>query len=71
MTITLRNTVEAYGQTKLGITKEDIVTHSLGSGAALAMYLGKCPVYVIMMIGRWPSDAHLSYMRKQWKNSVI
>ena len=31
----------------------------------MAMYLGKCPVYTIMMIGRWSSDAFLGYIRKQ------
>ncbi len=31
----------------------------------MAMYLGQCPVYVIMMIGRWSSDAFLVYIRKQ------
>ena len=31
----------------------------------MAMYLGECPVFVIMMIGRWSSDAFLRYIRKQ------
>ena len=31
----------------------------------MAMYLGDCPVYSIMMIGRWSSDAFLRYIRKQ------
>ena len=31
----------------------------------MAMYLGECPVYTIMMIGRWSSDAFLRYIRKQ------
>ena len=61
----LRNAVVAYGETKLGIRKEEIGTHSLRSGAAMAMYLGECPIYVIMMIGRWSSVAFLSYIRKQ------
>jgi hypothetical protein len=65
MVVALRNAVEAYGQTKLGISKDDIGTHSIRAGAAMAMYLGECPVYVIMMIGRWSSDAFLSYIRKQ------
>ena len=65
MTIALQNAVETYGQTKLGIKKEEIGTHSLRSGAAMAMYLGECPVYVIMMIGRWSSDSFLAYIRKQ------
>ena len=31
----------------------------------MAMNLGECPVYTIMMIGRWSSDAFLRYIRKQ------
>ena len=31
----------------------------------MAMYLGEFPVYTIMMIGRWSSDAFLRYIRKQ------
>ena len=33
----------------------------------MAMYLGECPVYTIMMIGKWSSDAFLRYIRKQVK----
>ena len=32
---------------------------------AMAMSLDQIPVYVIMMIGRWSSDAFLKYIRKQ------
>jgi hypothetical protein len=35
------------------------------SGAAMEMYLGEIPVYTIMLIGRWSSDAFLRYIRKQ------
>jgi hypothetical protein len=31
----------------------------------MAMYLGKCPVYMIMLIGRWSSNAFLWYVSKQ------
>jgi hypothetical protein len=33
----------------------------------MAMYLGEVPVYIIiiMMLGRWSSDAFLRYIRKQ------
>ena len=61
----LRAAVACVGEEKLGIKQEDIGTHSIRSGAAMAMYLGECPVYVIMMIGRWSSDAFLRYIRKQ------
>ena len=31
----------------------------------MAMYLGECPIFIIMLIGRWSSDAFLMYIRKQ------
>ena len=31
----------------------------------MAMYLGECAVYTIMLIGQWSSDAFLGYIRKQ------
>ena len=31
----------------------------------MAMYLGKCPIYTVMLIGRWTNDAFLRYIRKQ------
>lgn len=61
----LQAAVLAIGEDVLGIKKDEIGTHSLRSGAAMAMYLGECPVYTIMMIGRWSSDAFLRYIRKQ------
>ncbi|KAL7467158.1 hypothetical protein ACHAXS_007407 [Conticribra weissflogii] len=57
----------AVGEDQLGFDKEEIGTHSIRSGAAMSMYLGECPVYIIMMIGRWSSDAFLLYIRKQVK----
>ncbi len=57
--------VAAIGCDKLGIKNGGIGTHSIRSGAAMAMYLGECPVYTIMMIGQWSSDAFLCYIRKQ------
>ena len=31
----------------------------------MEMYLGECPVYTIMIIGLWSSDAFMRYIRKQ------
>ena len=62
---TLRDVVGAIGKTRLGIAKEEVGTHSIRSGAAMAMYLGECPVYTVMLIGRWSSDAFLRYIQKQ------
>ena len=61
----LRDVVGAIGEACLGIAKHEVGTHSLRSGAAMAMYLGECPVYTIMLLGRWSSDAFLRYIRKQ------
>jgi hypothetical protein len=61
----LRVAVGGIGEIRLGIKKEDIGTHSIRSGAAMAMYLGECPVFMIMLIGRWISNAFLQYIRKQ------
>ena len=61
----LRDAVGAIGEVRLGVKKEDVGTHSIRSGAAMAMYLEECPVFMIMLIGRWSSDAFLRYIRKQ------
>jgi hypothetical protein len=57
--------VWAIVETGLGISKHKIGTHSIRSGAAMAMYLGECPVYTIMLIGHWSSNAFLWYIWKQ------
>ena len=53
------------GEATLGFKPQDIGTHSLRSGAAMALYLAKVPTLTIMIIGRWKSDAFLLYIRKQ------
>ena len=61
----LEAAVEAVGNDVINIQKGEIGTHSIRSGAAMSMYLGEVPVYTIMMLGRWSSDAFLRYIRKQ------
>lgn len=70
--ITNKDTIQAIraaalviGQATLGFNPINLGTHSLRSGAAMAMYLDEVPVYTIMLIGRWSSDAFLLYIRKQ------
>jgi hypothetical protein len=53
------------GSTQLGFEAHKIGYHSLQSGAAMEMYLAGIPVYTIMLIGRWSSDAFLCCIRKQ------
>ena len=61
----LQGALACVGEEKLGIKQKDIGTHLIRSTAAMTMYLGECPVYVIMMIRRWSSDAFLRYIRKE------
>ncbi len=61
----LQDVVGAIGETRLGIAKHEIGTHSIRSGVAMVMYLGECSVYTIMFIGCWSSNAFLWYIRKQ------
>ena len=43
----------------------DIGTHSLRSGAAMALFLADCSVVKIMILGRWSSTAFMKYIRPQ------
>ncbi len=61
----LRDAVVAIGEHRLGIIKVQIGTPLIRFGAAMAMYLGKCAVFTIVLIGRWSSDAFLRYIRNQ------
>ena len=65
MITALRAAAKAIREDKLGFKISEIGTHSLRSGAAMAMTLDQVPVYVIMMIVRWSIDAFLKYTRKQ------
>ena len=58
-------TARLMGEGQLGLQDKEIGTHSIQSGAAMAMYLSGVPAFVIMMIGRWSSDAFLRYIRRQ------
>jgi hypothetical protein len=61
----LRDSLKTYGEARLRINIDEIGTHSIRSGAAMAMYLGGVPVFAIQMIGRWSSDSFMKYIRKQ------
>jgi len=63
----LRLAVTALGPDPLGLTASEIGLHSARSGAAMAMYLAHVPVFTIMLLGRWSSDAFLRYIQKQVK----
>jgi hypothetical protein len=61
----LRQAADRIGTARLGYTSDEIGTHSIRSGAAMAMYLAGVPAFTIMLIGRWSSDAFLRYIRRQ------
>jgi hypothetical protein len=61
----IRTVVDLLGFEKLGFTSSDVGTHSNRSGGAMGMFLAGTPVYTIMLMGRWSSDAFMRYIRKQ------
>jgi hypothetical protein len=61
----MKDAIQAIGEDVLHIKKEEIGTHLIRLGAAMAMFLGNCLVCLIMMIGCWSSNAFLWYIRKQ------
>jgi len=61
----IRSAVKSLGKDKLGFTADEVGTHSNRSGGAMGMYLTGTPVYTIMLMGRWSSDAFMRYIRKQ------
>jgi hypothetical protein len=61
----IRDHVTAIGKEVLGFEAAVVGTHSNRSVAAMAMYLAGIPVYTIMLIGWWSSDAFLRYIRHQ------
>lgn len=63
----IRLAATAIGKDTLGFSPNDLGLHSARSGAAMAMCLAGVPVYTIMLLGQWSSDAFLRYIRKQVK----
>ena len=63
----LRSVADGVREDMLSFESDDIGTHSVRSGAGMAMYLAGVPTFSIMMIGRWFSDSFLKYIRKKVK----
>ncbi len=61
----IRVAVQTLGHEKLGFHPDDVGTHSNCSGGAMGMFLAGTPIYTIMLMGRWSSDAFMRYIRKQ------
>jgi hypothetical protein len=62
----IRHAVANLGHEKLGFHPNEVGTHSNRSGGAMGMFLAGTPVYTIMLMGRWSSDAFMRYIRKQF-----
>ena len=62
---TLRDTGKMKPVRHFGYRAEDIGSHSIRSGAAMALFLADESVHKIMILGRWSSDAFLTYIRPQ------
>jgi hypothetical protein len=61
----LRQTCAICSEMHFGYRPQDIGSHSLRSGAAMALFLAQESVHRIMILGRWSSDAFLDYIRPQ------
>ena len=53
------------GAARLGFTLENVGTHSLRSGGAMAMHLAEVPDRTLMAIGRWRSLGFMVYIQQQ------
>jgi hypothetical protein len=56
MIVALRDAVVAVRKVKLGFKKHKVGKHSMRFGSAMAINLGKCLVFMIMLIGHWSRD---------------
>jgi hypothetical protein len=61
----LRHTIQQKPPGFFGYSHTNIGTHSIRSGAAMALYLADEPPHKIMLLGRWSSDAFLLYLRPE------
>ena len=61
----IRASATVIGEDVLGCHPSEFGSHSIRSGAAMAMCLNDVPTHTIMLVGRWSSDAFLKYIRRQ------
>ena len=63
----LKSTVRSMQPEQLGISVNNVGTHSLRTSCAMLLYLSNVRTSTIMLVGRWKSDAFLLYLRRQVK----
>ena len=61
----MQSAASLIGAAELGYKPKDYGTHSIRSGAAMALTLSGYPAFRVMLVGRWSSDAFLKYIREQ------
>eukprot|EP00957_Ditylum_brightwellii_P198094 15092243-Ditylum_brightwellii.AAC.1 len=61
----IQASIKAISKQELRFKASKVGMHSNHLRAATVMYMAGVPVYTIMLIGRWSSDAFLHYIRKQ------
>ena len=61
----IKASVYYLGEDKLGFAVEDVGTDSIRSSCAMLMYLNSVPIFMIMLVRRWRSEAFLLYIQKQ------
>ena len=64
---TIRSSVRSMGHKKLGVSPNDVGTHTVRTSCAMLLYLAQVRTSTIMLLGRWKSDAFLLYLRRQVK----
>ncbi|KAI2505717.1 hypothetical protein MHU86_8679 [Fragilaria crotonensis] len=67
----LRAATILSGEERLGLQADRIGTHSIRSGAAMAMHLAGVPSETIQMVGRWRSRTFMRYLRIQVPDTTI
>ena len=61
----LKRAVHHLALTKFGFTKDNVSSHSLRAGGAMAMKLNGVDAITIKKQGRWSSNTFLNYIQEQ------
>lgn len=67
----LRAAADLIDKQNLGFKSTKIGCHSIRPGAIMVMHLDEVPVFTILLIGCWSSDAFLCYIQKQAKTKNV
>jgi integrase len=65
ITHTVKGAVQALGLARYNIPPDQVSSHSLRAGGAMALHLGGAPSHTIQLLGRWSSDTFMVYIHKQ------